>query len=220
MSKYYFEEYNVLGDSSVKIWRGDVNSPPNTPERPDGPGTGEIGVEYTFTTSTTDPQANSVYYYLSWGDSNSDWLGPYTSGETVGFTHTWTVAGTYNISVKAKDIAEMESGWSESSQITIVSLPRIQIDAITGGLGVSVAIKNVGSAEASDVTWSISLTGGFVLLGRQSSGNVSQILPGDTVTEKSNFVLGFGRVSILVNAGGIQKTASAFMIGPFFVKVQ
>ena len=220
MSKYYFEEYNVLGDSSVKIWRGDVNSPPNTPEKPNGPATGEIGVEYTFTSSTTDPQANSVYYYLSWGDTNSDWLGPYNSGDTIGFPHTWTAAGTYNISIKAKDIAGLESGWSESSQITIVSLPRIEIGAITGGFGLSAQIKNVGSADASNVTWSISLTGGLVLCGRHSSGNVSQILPGSAASAKSKFCLGFGPVSVLISAGGIQKTASAVVIGPFFVKVR
>ncbi|MCX6661208.1 MAG: C25 family cysteine peptidase, partial [Euryarchaeota archaeon] len=49
MSQYYFEEYNVLGDSSVKIWRGqsNVNTPPSIPQTPAGPATGEINIEYT-----------------------------------------------------------------------------------------------------------------------------------------------------------------------------
>ncbi len=65
MTQYYFEAYNVLGDSSVKIWRGqsNVNTPPSIPDTPVGPATGEIGIEYTFTTSTTDAQNNDVYLY-------------------------------------------------------------------------------------------------------------------------------------------------------------
>jgi hypothetical protein len=36
LSKYYFEAYNVLGDTSVKIWHDEppVNTPPNTPSDP------------------------------------------------------------------------------------------------------------------------------------------------------------------------------------------
>jgi hypothetical protein len=219
MSKYYFEEYNVLGDSSVKIWRGNINSPPNTPEKPTGPATGDIGIEYTFMTSTTDPQNNNVYYMVSWGDAVSDWFGPYSSGESIGFTHTWTTAGNYNITVKAKDSEGLESGWSEASLINILALPRIEIGAITGGFGVTAVIKNVGGAEASDVAWSISLDGGLVLLGRETTGNFSTISPGFGPKAKTGFVFGFGSVDIIVTAGEVEKTATAMMLGPFFLKV-
>jgi hypothetical protein len=219
MSKYYFEEYNVLGDSSVKIWHDTPNSPPDIPDKPTGPATGDIGAEYTFTTSTTDPQDSDVFYMVSWGDGVSDWLGPYSSGETVTFMHTWTAAGDYNITVKAKDSEGLESGWSEASLITILTLPRIEIGAITGGFGVSAVIKNVGGAEASDVAWSISVNGGVVLLGRVTPGNFSKILPGSSSKAKTGFVFGFGSVDIVVTAGEVEKTATALLLGPFFLKV-
>jgi hypothetical protein len=220
MSQYYFEEYNVLGDSSVKVWRGTINSPPNTPDKPTGPATGDVGVEYTFTTSTTDPQNSDVSYMISWGDEVSDWFGPYTSGETIGFTHTWTTAGIYNITVKARDVDYLESGWSEASSIDILALPRIEIGAITGGFGITAVIKNTGGADASNVTWSISLDGGLVLRGRGTTGNFSTISPGSSLKAKTGFVFGFGSVDILVTAGEVEKTATARMFGPFVLKVQ
>ena len=53
--------------------------------------------------------------WSSWGDSISNWLGPYTSGETVSLKHTWNFVGDYSINVKAKDSEGLESGWSEAS---------------------------------------------------------------------------------------------------------
>ncbi len=219
-SQYYFEEYNVLGDSSVKIWRGNTNSPPDTPQKPTGPENGEVGLEYTFTTSTTDPQNSDVSYLVSWGDVESEWLGPYSSGQIVAFDHVWTTPGTYNVSVKARDADYLESGWSAPSVITIVAVPRIEIGAITGGFGVAAVIKNVGGADAVNVTWSISLDRGLVLLGRQTTGNFSVISPGHGPKAKTGFVFGFGSVDIIVSAGDAEKNATALMLGPFFLKVQ
>lgn len=223
MSKYYFEEYNVLGDASVKIWCGqtNANTPPNTPDKPNGPTTGEIGIEYTFTTSTIDLQGDEIFYMVSWGDTVSDWLGPYASGETVAFTHTWNAVGTYNITMKAKDNMSLESGWSEAAMISIIAVPRIEIGTISTGFGsITAEIKNVGAADASNVSWSITLNGGVILLGRETTGTFVEIMPGAAPEVKTRFVFGFGAVSIFVTANEVEKTATAWLFGPFFLNVQ
>jgi hypothetical protein len=223
MTKYYFEEYNVLGDSSVKILRGQINdnTPPATPETPNGPTTGEIGIEYTFTTSTTDAQNNDVYYMVSWGDTVTDWLGPYSSGATVGLKHTWNFVGDYSIKVKAKDPEGLQSDWSGTATIGIVAMPRIEIGKISGSFGsLSAEIKNVGAGGASNVNWSISLNGGLVILGRDASGTFSKILPGFSPKAKTGFVFGVGSVDILVTAGDAEKTATATLLGPFILNIK
>lgn len=222
MSRYYFEEYNVLGDSSVKVCRGGsgANTPPAAPAKPSGPSTGETDVAYNFTTSTTDVQHDQVFYMVNWGDSVSDWLGPYPSGRTVTFTHSWSKADDYSITVKAKDDKDAESGWSEPAVIHIVALPRIEIGAITGGFGLTAEVKNVGAGVATDVNWSISLKGGLVLLGRETTGSFSKIMPGFSPKVASGFVLGIGTVSIRITASDAEKTATTLLLGPFFLKVQ
>jgi hypothetical protein len=90
------------------------NLPPNKPNTPSGTASGKIKTVYTYTTSTTDPNNDQVYYMWDWGDgTQSGWLGPYTSGVTTDTTHTWTVKGSYSIKVKAKDIFGAESPWSD-----------------------------------------------------------------------------------------------------------
>ena len=119
-SQYYFEAYNVLGDSSVKIWRNNPSNPPATPAAPTGTSHGIINTEYTFSSSTTEPDGDQIYYMFSWGDgTNSGWLGPYNSGQTVTASHSWSTVGDYDVKVSAKDIYDVQSGWSDPLTISI-----------------------------------------------------------------------------------------------------
>jgi hypothetical protein len=90
------------------------NNPPNKPNKPSGTTLGKIKVVYIYTTNTTDNDDDQVYYLWDWGDGTlSNWLGPYNSGVTIKIFHNWTVKGSYNIQVKAKDTFGAESPWSD-----------------------------------------------------------------------------------------------------------
>jgi hypothetical protein len=96
------------------------NNPPNKPERPTGETNGKINTKYIYTTSTTDPDGDQVYYLWDWGDgTQSIWLGPYDSGEEATAEHTWTTKGDYSIKVKAKDTQDAESDWSDPLAVTM-----------------------------------------------------------------------------------------------------
>ena len=94
------------------------DDPPETPETPDGPGQGAPGDELSFSSSTIDPDDDQIYYLWDWGDGNfSEWIGPYNSGEICTELYTWNEKGTYSIRVKAKDVYEMESDWSDPLEV-------------------------------------------------------------------------------------------------------
>jgi hypothetical protein len=104
-----------------------TNNPPNPPEIT-GPTKGKVGVEYTYTFTSTDPDDDNLYYYINWGDNtNTGWLGPKMSGETLTLNHAFDKLGTYTIKAKAKDIYGLESNW-ETLQ---VSIPRTKTFANT-----------------------------------------------------------------------------------------
>lgn len=192
------------------------NQPPNNPARPDGPTTGGSNIQYSYTTSTTDPESQQVYYLWSWGDSMGSWLGPFDSGIPAQATHNWSMAGDYLVKVKAKDVEGFESGWSDSLTVHIEDSPVVEIGEITSGFGsVTVQIKNTGGGDAVNVAWSISLQGDLVLLGRQTTGTILKILPGFTPQVQTVFLFGLGKVTINVTADTAKKTVSAFLLGPF-----
>lgn len=106
----------------VRCVRGGLtnNQAPEKPNRPNGETSGSAGNKYTYLSSTADVDGDQVYYWFDWGDNtNSGWLGPYNSGGEVSATHTWAQRGNYQIKVKAKDINNAQSEWSESLSISM-----------------------------------------------------------------------------------------------------
>ncbi|MCD6478025.1 MAG: PKD domain-containing protein, partial [Candidatus Aenigmarchaeota archaeon] len=109
-------------DDSKTCYVTVTNQRPNQPSTPSGPIDGEINTEYSFSTSTTDPEGDQVRYGWDWdGDGVVDeWTGYYDSGTTITTSHTWSSVGTYNIKVKAEDLYGVQSDWSSVHQILIV----------------------------------------------------------------------------------------------------
>jgi hypothetical protein len=93
---------------------------PAIPETPSGPGEGETEVEYGFSTTTTDPEEDSVFYWFDWGDeTSSGWLGPYGSGDACTTSYSWSDPGTRMVKAKAKDTFDHESDWSEALAVVV-----------------------------------------------------------------------------------------------------
>jgi len=98
------------------------NDPPEDPSQPEGPEEGATGIEYTFNTSTEDPDGDDVYYKFDWGDgTNSGWVGPYSSGDIGSASHNWNDEGDFLIKAKARDVYAEDSDWSLPLTIHIVA---------------------------------------------------------------------------------------------------
>jgi fimbrial isopeptide formation D2 family protein/uncharacterized repeat protein (TIGR01451 family) len=96
------------------------NQPPNTPSTPAGKATVKINKDAAYTTHTTDPNGDQIWYWIDWGDeTNSGWVGPFASGATVNKTHNWTKRGTYLIKVKARDSSYAESAYSATFEVNV-----------------------------------------------------------------------------------------------------
>lgn len=95
----------------------------------------------------------------------------------------------------------------------------LTVDEIKGGFGIEITISNVGNAPAENVEWSIDLEGGIIFLGAVSSGAVN-IPPGESITVKTDLILGIGRVDITATCADSKKTSSGFVLGPFVLGVE
>jgi hypothetical protein len=93
---------------------------PDKPSKPSGPTSGAAGEEYTYSSSTTDAEGDQIYYWFEWGDgTNSGWLGPLDGGETASANHSWSEKGSYQVRVKAKDVNDAVSLWSDPLSISM-----------------------------------------------------------------------------------------------------
>jgi len=95
-----------------------------------------------------------------------------------------------------------------------------EIQDITGGLfKVRAAIKNTGDAEATNVQWSIKLTGGIIILGKETTDTISSIAAGETSHVSSKLILGFGKTVITVSAETATRSQNATVL-LVFIKIQ
>lgn len=115
----YFDATNL----DLKYARMIPNNPPNTPATPSGPTNGAVGVSYTYTTSTTDPDGDQVKYTLDFGDTAQFETGYVDSGTPGSISYAWRAAGLYCVKAMATDIHRAESPWSACLWVKIVSVP-------------------------------------------------------------------------------------------------
>lgn len=130
--------YPLIGKKNVfKIHRYGLNysglvflsNHPNKPSTPAGMLTGIIDKEYSYSSNTTDPNDDDLYYLFDWGDgTDSDWIGPIESGKKINITHIWSSKGDYSIRVKAKDTHGLESEWSDPLTIEMPKKTRCSFD--------------------------------------------------------------------------------------------
>jgi hypothetical protein len=122
-----------FGDPAQMVKSPHPSNPPAKPSTPVGKTLGIWHVEYTYTSTTTDPDGDNIFYLFDWGDgSNSGWIGPYSSGQTGTATHTWTVLGNYSVKVKARDVWGAGSIWSDPLAVRITDNTPPNIPTITG----------------------------------------------------------------------------------------
>ncbi len=190
----------------------DDDTPPEVPVI-DGPTSGKKENEYTYNITTTDQDGDVVKYFVDWGDgTDSGWVGPYDSGEKITAAHDWTERGAYEITVKAKDVCEIESNWSEPLVMNIIG-PEIEIGVITGGaFRINAVIKNIGGGEATDVNWNITLNGGAIFSGKTTSGLIESIPPGNQVTISSDVITGIGKTVVTVDVSIYEGNSDAKVV--------
>jgi len=167
----------------------------------EGPTEGYANTMYTFTASS---QPFLEFQYLfSFGDGeDSYWIpeGSVDIGEEVTVTHSYGEPGTYDVRVKIRhEDTGLESDWSEPVSIHI---NRLKIMSISGGMGVTATIKNMGD-YAKDVQWTIDVIGGTFPgfhINKGSEGSIEPLAAQDTAVITVPTFIGLGKFKITINA--------------------
>lgn len=94
--------------------------------------------------------------------------------------------------------------------------PVIEIENMTGGLfKVHAEIKNTGEDAVTNVSWSISVTGGLIILGKETTGTVLTIEAGASAAISSSVILGFGKTVVTVTADTATRSQNATVLFVF-----
>ena len=114
----------------------------------------------------------------------------------------------------------------EVTNVTVVDLPELKIESITGGMGITTTIQNSGAGDASEVVVDVVIGGGLFMVVDSFSQETS-INAGDSV-EISGPIFGFGlgilsdmpTVSVTVTCPvleTIEESLDVKVLGPFII---
>jgi PKD repeat protein len=114
---------------------------------------------------------------------------------------SWTYAseGVYTVSLEISDGIRDDTEVKED-YITVVPTA-LNIGPPQGGFfKVTAAIHNSGETLLTNISWSINLEGGVILIGTETTGSIPLLDVDESTEISSGFIFGFGKTNILVYA--------------------
>lgn len=142
-------------------------------------------------------------------DGKGDWVymnGAWSEIQNVGptFDHNWCIEGIVEGTAKAE----------------------LQILNIKGPIGVNAEIKDIGEADANNLDWSMTVTGGILgLINKTADGTKTVLASGAIEAIGSGLILGLGPITIEItanadNAAEVTVTKTAFVLGILVIGIK
>lgn len=173
-----------IGDSDRDKTNATITEFPPLRVDANGPYEGMVGEEIQFTGEATG--GTEPYHWL-WDFGNGN------TSEEQNPLYAYDKAGEFDVTLTVTDSSEppQDAFDTTSAIITEDSQPKLTIDSISGGKGILVTFKNSGAGDATEVEWSMTIDGGFLILTKEASGSIDTIVAGETKDVEIR-VLGIG----------------------------
>jgi hypothetical protein len=193
---FFMDDFQVTGTGGAVD-----NTPPITTCTLEGTMEGDVYTsEVTVTLTAVDTQSGVNYTMYKLDD-----------GDYIVYTAPFIVSdeGAHELLFYSVDNAgNIET---EKSKTFTIQYPIAVEIAVSGGLGLSATITNVGTEDLTDIDWSFNLDGSLIFIGKTKSGTIASLAAGDSVTVK-DFVIGLGKTNIVVTAGTEEVTTQGTVL--------
>jgi hypothetical protein len=83
---------------------------------------------------------------------------------------------------------------------TAFAQPVLKVEPDKGGFGVSALVTNTGNESATNISWSMKISGTFLFYGKPVSGMIPTLAPNASAIIKTGPIIGFGTIELDANA--------------------
>lgn len=197
----------LVGDTALRLNTTDVHTIPLvTPVNLNGHEELWVAVQWT---------ESSVYPY-AWIDTLS---GPHVPNKS-----DFVFLGTWQQLHDA--LPEVDGRWGIGAIVEGTGCAELSISDVQGLIGIKANVSNIGMEPATNVEWSISVFGGLLkLMDKSATGTAATLTTGTSTPIRLGVFIGFGKIGIIItanatNAVEVSVTKSAFLLGPFVLKIR
>jgi PKD repeat protein len=156
-----------------------------------GPYTGVIGEEPVQFNGTATGGIWPYYWNWDFGDGSTS--------ELEDPVHSYARPGNYNVTLEGFD-SDL-SGDIDTTTVTVTVAPRFEVTPLSGGIGINTVIKNNGSGNATNLQWTIKVTGGFLgLINKTFTKTIPTLAVGKETKVRTGMFFGFGSIYITFSA--------------------
>jgi hypothetical protein len=186
----YYDDDNGADSGSAYVF---INNKPPVADFSWTPQPPHTNQPITFNASAShDPDGIIATFEWDW---NND--GVYEESHTTPTaTHSWINPGSYPVTLRVAD--QYNATGIATKTVNVTGIVNFDI-VIRGGFGARAVITNNGTINATKVTWTFTLTGGVILLGKTKSATVISLAAGVSMTVKDTPILGFGKTTLTVD---------------------
>lgn len=173
-------------------------------------GKAEVGAndgQWHFVAFTCDGSSNRFYFdgnevSLTWQDGHQPagiWFSSQTTDtNSIGLCNRPDHWGFFTGTIDEVRIYDRALSQAEITNLYTVLLE----STMKGGFGITMKVKNDGTATASNVSWHVWATGGaFGKLNVDKSGAIASVAPGGSQSAKSGMFFGLGLIQIKTQVG-------------------
>ena len=196
------------------------NFPPEIPSNPiPENGAIDVSIDRDLNWTCNDPDGDNVTYDVFFGTISPPpqilWAHPtngYSPALRYNTTHYWQI-----IAVDEHGASAEGPIWQFKTEEEIT--PDLEIESLTGGVGINLVIKNTGNGDATNVNAEFNINGGFFILppGGSKSVSVGSISKNGGLGTTLCMVLGFGTPTVTVDVTCTEGSSANATYNPTFV---
>jgi hypothetical protein len=122
--------------------------------------------------------------------------------------------------------SQYDVNWMIGAVVEGSGLAQIALANIKGPIGVKADVQNTGEVDATNVAWTITVTGGILgKVDKSATGSDPLLAAHATLPISLPLFIGFGKINIVItakasNAQEITATKTAFLLGPIVLGVK
>ncbi len=154
--------------------------------------------------------------YYAWMDT--------TTGPHIPYKSDWVyISGWQELYIP---LPSADGRWGIGAIVEGEGLAELALANIKGPIGIKADVQNVGVPDATNIEWSIKVTGGILgMVNASATGTAATLASGASLAINVGMFIGFGKINIVItakalNALEVAASKSAFLIGPLVIGIK